>query len=93
MEVSALVVASGGPAGEERRGWSSGGRMFRARTEKISFAEAEEFVRSGRLEGLGRSLQQEEHYSEQTSQLKREWSSVSDYILHDKFAFVSKQHH
>ena len=64
--------------------------MFRTRTQRISFADAELYIRENTLEKLGRSLAQEEHYSEQTSQLKMEWSSISDFILHDKFSFVSK---
>lgn len=64
-------------------------QMYRTRTQKISFEEAELYIRENTLEKLGRSQEQEENYSEQTRQLKMEWSSISDFILYDKFSFVS----
>mmetsp|Transcript_25439 Transcript_25439/g.42883 ORF Transcript_25439/g.42883 Transcript_25439/m.42883 type:complete len:162 (+) Transcript_25439:47-532(+) len=60
--------------------------MFRTRAQKITFEEAEMYIRTNKLEHLGRSLAQEEHYSRQNARLKDEWASICDFILHDKFS-------
>lgn len=66
--------------------------MFRTRTQKITFEEAEEYIRTSQLDRLGRSLAQEERYSRQNARLKDEWASICDFILHDKFSIVSFTH-
>ena len=63
--------------------------MFKTRTQKISFPEAERFIREEALEKLGRSLAQEEHYMQQVTLMRKEWASITDFILHDKFHAVS----
>lgn len=66
--------------------------MYRTRIQKISFSDTERYIKTNSLDQLGRSLEQELHYAAQICQLKREWASVSDFILHDKFEFVRAIH-
>lgn len=60
--------------------------MFRTRTQKITYEQAELYIQSNKLDHLGRSLAQEEYYSRQNARLKEEWITICDFILHDKFS-------
>ena len=55
----------------------------------LSFSKLSELIKSGKLELLGRSREQHDTYINFLSETKKQWESVSDYILSEKIGMSS----
>jgi hypothetical protein len=54
---------------------------------KLSWPEAKAIIEGGRLDLLGRSVEQQTTYSAFRAKIQEEWVSVSDYILASKLQY------